>query len=49
MIKVHHTDYQLRGQSDFMGGFFARIDNRALKPEIKFLYPKWPLLATVIA
>ena len=29
--------------------FIARIIDRVLKSEIKFLYPKWPLPATVIA
>ena len=51
MIKIRHTDYQLfayekREQSDFMEGIYC---SRVQKSEIKFLYPKWSLLATVIS
>ena len=54
MIKVRYTDYQLfayekeYNQTSWKE-FIAKIINRVLTSKIKFLYPKWPLPATVIA
>ena len=54
MIKDRHTDYQLFAyekeyNQTSWNEFIARITSRVVKSKIKFLYPKWPLPATVIA
>ena len=54
MIKVRHTDHQpfacvKIAHSDFMKEFNARNINGVLKSEIKFLYTRLPLSASVIA
>ena len=53
MIKVRHTYYQLFANEKEYNQtswkeFIARIINKVLNSEIKLLYPKWPLPATLL-